>query len=329
LNAVGILRPNDYVNYLKAVTARNHLIKSPQFHAVISCKEKDKSKEELTQLAEKWLDQMGYGKNPYLLIFHKDTKNNHIHMVSSRVDKQGRLIDFGLTYIKGTEVLNRLIGYSETRQTEADLARAISYQFSSRSQFELILRLWGYSCSVKDGQYLIYKYGRNLTRIDPATVDQQIASFKNNPERQLALRLIINAHKKHFDPGLYKKKSFYHMSSKSRGFTSRLADELHQRLGIQFFFHAKSGLSPSDYTLVDHSSATVFEGHDIMPFNELVNLIQQSGVQEVFFLAGKPAQTVELGGWPEVNIGIADDVDDEAVHGKNRHGKFKSRTRNG
>jgi hypothetical protein len=326
LQAVGTVRPSDYVNYLKAVTARNHLVKSPQFHAVISCREREKSKEELTQLAEQWLDQMGYGKNPYLLIFHKDTKNNHIHIVSSRVNKQGRLVDFGLTYLKATAHLNKLTGYNEAYKAEADLDRTMSYQFSSRSQFELILRGWGYSCIVKNGQYLIYKYGRELTRIDLAIVDRQIALFENKPERQLALSLIITAHKNYFDPQVYKKRSYNHMPSKSRGFTSKLADELHQRLDIEFFFHAKPGLLPSDYTLIDHSSATVFDGADIMHFGELVRTVQHSSTQEAFFLANEPAQPEELAGWPGMSIDITDDVDDEAVHGRNRHGKLKFRT---
>src|SRR5690606_29651000 len=84
LQALNLLRPQDYRNYLEAISARNSRIKYPQFHVVISAKGRSHSKEELTITAEQWLKGMGYGEQPYLLIFHKDTSNNHIHIVSTR-----------------------------------------------------------------------------------------------------------------------------------------------------------------------------------------------------------------------------------------------------
>ena len=36
---------------------------------------------------------MDYGENPYLIYFYRDTANNHIHMVSIRVNTEGVKID--------------------------------------------------------------------------------------------------------------------------------------------------------------------------------------------------------------------------------------------
>src|ERR1700754_450212 len=177
LKGVGPLKPSDYVNYLKAVTKRNQLIKSPQFHAVISCKDKEKDKHELTDLALNWLEAMGYGDNPYMLIFHKDTKNNHIHIVSSRVNKQAKLIDTGFTYIKATKVLNQLTGLNEQRSAENDLQLALAYQFSSAAQFVLVLRSLGYSCVEKDSKIALYRFGRKMIEVETAVVQQRIAGF--------------------------------------------------------------------------------------------------------------------------------------------------------
>lgn len=65
----------------------------PQFHAVISCKGRALDGEALLRIAEQYLNRMGYCKNPYLVYLHTDTDNNHVHIISSRVNSEGRKID--------------------------------------------------------------------------------------------------------------------------------------------------------------------------------------------------------------------------------------------
>ena len=89
LQGLGKLRPQDYVNYLQTVSALNKNISKPQFHAVISAKGKSYDKQALTNIAVAWLKEMGYASQPYLIVYHKDTDNNHVHMVSTRVDRDG------------------------------------------------------------------------------------------------------------------------------------------------------------------------------------------------------------------------------------------------
>ncbi len=64
-------------NYLKAISNIGK-IKNPQFHAVISTKFQEHSKEQLTAIAEDFMQEMGYKEQPYLIVFHKDTENNHV-----------------------------------------------------------------------------------------------------------------------------------------------------------------------------------------------------------------------------------------------------------
>ncbi|WPU95761.1 relaxase/mobilization nuclease domain-containing protein [Mucilaginibacter sabulilitoris] len=323
LQAIGLVQPGDYVNYLNAVTNRNRLIKSLQFHAIISCKAREKNKQELTELAQKWLDQMGYAKNPYLLIYHKDTKNNHIHMISSRVDKQGKLIDFGFTYIKAVEILNRLTDHHEKLEAERDVALALSYEFSLKHQFELIMRSLGYTCSRKENKLVLYKFGRRLAEVEDQRIDERTAAYKNNPQRQLAISIIINTHKKTLDAGLYKNKSFHWLPARQRIFTSTLATTLYQRLGIQFFFHQKAGCKPSDFTIIDHPSASVFRSDEIMTLDELVMPLSQMNSPQAPLSWQPDARTLawDQREWMALHIDIADDVDDEAVYGKNRKRK--------
>ena len=64
-------------NYLKVISNTGK-IKNPQFHAVISTKFQEHSKEQLTAIAEDFMQEIGYKEQPYLIVFHKDTENNHV-----------------------------------------------------------------------------------------------------------------------------------------------------------------------------------------------------------------------------------------------------------
>ena len=311
LQGIGPVRPSDYVNYLRAITNRNQRIKSPQFHAVISCKEKEKNKQELTELAQKWMEAMGYGKNPYVLIFHKDTQNNHVHIVSCRVDKQARLLDTGFTYIKAAKVLNQLMGIDERLTAEEDLNLALSYAFSSREQFELVLRSLGYSIAKKEGDISLCRFGRRMIDVEIGIIDQRISPRGHDSARAFAIGRIIEAQKKVTHPLVYKKKSFYGLPSKSRIFTSALSEELRRKSGLHFFFHAETDRMPATFTVVDHTTARVFKGAEIMPLEALIKPIWDV----------EPAFQTRPGQFTELNI--TDDVDDEAVFGRKRHGNRK------
>ena len=70
--------------YLKFWGDKNKRIKNKQFHVSISLEGKEKTKDELVQLGEQWLKEMGYGENPYMIYFHNNTEHPHIHIVTSR-----------------------------------------------------------------------------------------------------------------------------------------------------------------------------------------------------------------------------------------------------
>ncbi len=46
--------------------------------------------DQLAELAERYMQKMGYGDQPYIVYKHADTHNAHIHIVSVCVDEQGK-----------------------------------------------------------------------------------------------------------------------------------------------------------------------------------------------------------------------------------------------
>ena len=51
------------------------------------------SDETLTQIAKEYMETLGYGKQPYIVFKHNDIAREHIHIVSLRVDSEGKKIN--------------------------------------------------------------------------------------------------------------------------------------------------------------------------------------------------------------------------------------------
>ena len=159
LNALCVLHPEDYKNHLKAVSALNKRVSHAQFHATISTKGREHDKYALTQIATEWLNKMGYGDQPYLIIFHKDTANNHVHIVTTRVDRQGKKISSAIEKVRGSQHLNNILGLDEKHSAKQDIEKALSYSFSTKAQFMMILESQGYVLREKEGKLDVMKFG--------------------------------------------------------------------------------------------------------------------------------------------------------------------------
>ena len=51
------------------------------------------SDETLTQIAKEYMETLGYGKQPYIVFKHNDITREHIHIVSLRIDGEGKKIN--------------------------------------------------------------------------------------------------------------------------------------------------------------------------------------------------------------------------------------------
>jgi Relaxase/Mobilisation nuclease domain len=77
----------------RAVRRQRPDIRKPVHHASLSAGEKDKiGIEQWNEIAEKYVEKMGFGDAPYVVIQHRDGKTDHIHILTSRVDIRGKVI---------------------------------------------------------------------------------------------------------------------------------------------------------------------------------------------------------------------------------------------
>ena len=59
---------------------------------------------ELTQIAHEYMERMGYGEQPYIIVKHEDIDRHHIHIVSIRVNEQGRCIDKSFNFPRSKRI---------------------------------------------------------------------------------------------------------------------------------------------------------------------------------------------------------------------------------
>ena len=60
---------------------------------------------ELTEMAHEYMQRMGYGEQPYIIVKHEDIDRHHLHIVSVRVDEQGKRINSDFTHKRSLAIV--------------------------------------------------------------------------------------------------------------------------------------------------------------------------------------------------------------------------------
>jgi hypothetical protein len=192
--------PKDYTaenftDYLETYSHRNTRIQSAQFHVAISCKGDEYSYEQLLDIAHRYLKEMGYAEEgqPLLVYAHHDTPNHHIHIITSRVAPDGHKISKDFEKKRSREITERImkeyeqnIGINHTLPTgegwKEVVGHALSYRYTSKSQFCAILESQGYDCREDENNPVVHIY-RNAEEVGtvPTLLIMQHALKDNRP----------------------------------------------------------------------------------------------------------------------------------------------------
>ena len=84
----------DVLADMEALVPKKCRTKKAVFHCSLNPHPDEKlSDEQLIQIAKEYMEALGYGKQPYIVFKHNDIAREHIHIVSLRVDGEGKKIN--------------------------------------------------------------------------------------------------------------------------------------------------------------------------------------------------------------------------------------------
>ena len=281
-------------SYLASVS-KNEKVKKPQFHAALSTKFREHSKEELTKIAENFMDEMGYGNQPFIVVFHNDTENNHVHIVSTRVDKQsGKKINDSYEKLKAQKSLINIKERIYGKNNQETINNLLSYKINSLKQLELLMERNGFKLVKNKNDENTLDILKNGVR--EKTINGKQLVFKNlkNDDRAKQIKAILNKYKvlysnkvfkvedrRHLEKMLPEKKQKEDWKPKIE-FESELQKKLRDVFGIDVVFHHKDELRPFGYTLIDHKTGTVYKGSEILKINDLFDFTSEKMDKKLF-----------------------------------------------
>jgi len=93
-SAIARLRPNNNRRCLHAILSLPH---RDDVHERGACHESARA-EQWVEIGRRWLNEMGFDDNQYVMVRHTDTSHQHLHLVASRVRLDGEVVSDSHNY---------------------------------------------------------------------------------------------------------------------------------------------------------------------------------------------------------------------------------------
>lgn len=280
LQEKAVISKEEFKDYLKKYSSRNNKIQNPSFHATCSCRGTELTHEQLKDISLEVMKGLGYEHNPILIYAHNDTKNNHVHIVTSRVGESGKKINDSFEGKKANQILNSILNRQPKQEFDRILSSALSYKFGNAAQFNLLMELNGYSFKKGDNDFFYYKHGERQGSISIADINRRIAICGNADDHSAQMKAIFRKYKPQFS-GALRSNHDERFTKEKKQFYNDFTDFLKQKFGIDILFFAGDNHSkPYGYAIVDHNNKEVYKGSDIMKLSVLVDdIVGHSGEQ--------------------------------------------------
>ena len=94
-----------FMPYLEA----NRRTSNTVFHVSLNPSPEDKlTVGQLREIAQEYMERMGYGNQPYIVFKHTDIDREHLHVVSLRIDENGRKLSHDYEARRSMDILRSL-----------------------------------------------------------------------------------------------------------------------------------------------------------------------------------------------------------------------------
>lgn len=267
-----------------------------QFHVSASVKGRVMSPEELTDFARELMDGMGYARQPYFVYAHHDTDNNHVHILSTRIESNGFPISDHQDRRRLNECANRILS-SDIRK---DLDHIFSYDYETEGQFANIVKAHGYKIEKSLDGYRLFKCGSDAGNVAIGDIlNRTTKDSRKRKDRATQLRAIIRKYKTEIAEGKCQSadnvkvsKGWKEQPVKAKINTDirkvldkhgkplseencqriqALVDVLKTKFGIDISFQKDKNGRVRGYSLIHHAEKIAFDGSKIMKLSELID----------------------------------------------------------
>src|SRR5690606_22991384 len=132
----------------------------------------------------------------FLIVFHKDTANNHVHIVSSRIDKEGKKISDSFEKLRAQEAINEIMRLNPKHEAGKAFDKLKEFQFSTNAQGMMILENLGFKLREKNELLELIKYGSVQGSIPLSEINHKIKSYEQDKSRSNQLKAILDKYSK-------------------------------------------------------------------------------------------------------------------------------------
>lgn len=270
-----------------------------QFHVALSVKGTELDKNELNDLADRFMQSFGYGNQPYLIYFHHDTDNNHVHILSTNINRFGCFINDSFDKDRMVHTMDRLLGITTEKQRE----RMFGFSFQTEGQFLNVARSCGFEPSreEKDGKvsYVFFRGGLPQMSIPLEQILSKCHSKADEEDKQKREKRIkeIRAYfHKYRQESLKQKKDGHAKSKKEVRLDTHLDNvsklthkdgtplteqeqyqlrwflsEIKAKFGLDVHFQKDKNKVIRGYGLVDQKGKMAFDGSQVMKLAEIID----------------------------------------------------------
>lgn len=287
----------DYNMYLNTKSFEPYLMannktEKPVLHISLNPHPDDKLTDELmTDIAQEYMDKMGYGDQPYIVYKHEDLDRHHLHIVSVNVDETGKKLNSNYDYKRSKDITRELekkynllpaekrvavekLELKRVNPKAGDIKKQVSnttkalmknYRFQSINEYKALLSVFGLTVEEVKGE----AKGKAYHGLVYSVLDKKGNKVGNPFKSSLlgkdvgvsALNKRITYSKKQLkdNPPYQKTKEVISSILANQSSRKQFEKDLLQN-GISVLFRENADKRIYGITFIDHESKSVFNG---------------------------------------------------------------------